>query len=289
MRPLIINQQITLRNILSLEKYLDEVRKIELLTTEKETELAKRVRMGDSLAKELLVKANLRFVISVSKKYQNHGLSLPDLISEGNLGLLKAAENFDETRGFKFITYAVWWIRQSIVQAISEQSRIVRLPVNIIWEIQKINQTWYHMQQKLHRDPTENEVAEKLDISAEKIKFSLNFSNMHFSLDAPLDNEENINRYDFLKDEDTPEPDQNLLKGSLRKDIERSLNCLAKGEAQILKYYFGLNNQLPLSCDEIAKIMGLSVYKIRQIKEGAIKKLRDKKRNFLLRSYLEMQ
>jgi RNA polymerase primary sigma factor len=289
MRPFIITQQITTRNLLSLEKYLDEVRKIELLTVEKETELANRVRMGDSHAKEILVKANLRFVISVSKKYQNHGLGLSDLISEGNLGLLKAAESFDETRGFKFITYAVWWIRQSIVQAISEQSRIVRLPVNIIWEIHNINQTWYHMQQKLHSDPTVNEVAEKLNISTEKIKFSLNFSNMHFSLDAPLDNEEDMTRYDFLKDEDTPEPDQNLLKSSLQKDIERSLNCLTKGEAQILNYYFGLNNQSPLSCEEIAKIMGFSVYRIKKIKEAAIQKLKDKKRNYLLRSYLEMQ
>jgi RNA polymerase primary sigma factor len=289
MRPFIITQQITTRNLLSLEKYLDEVRKIELLTVEKETELANRVRMGDSHAKEILVKANLRFVISVSKKYQNHGLGLSDLISEGNLGLLKAAESFDETRGFKFITYAVWWIRQSIVQAISEQSRIVRLPVNIIWEIHNINQTWYHMQQKFHSDPTVNEVAEKLNISTEKIKFSLNFSNMHFSLDAPLDNEEDMTRYDFLKDEDTPEPDQNLLKSSLQKDIERSLNCLTKGEAQILNYYFGLNNQSPLSCEEIAKIMGFSVYRIKKIKEAAIQKLKDKKRNYLLRSYLEMQ
>ncbi len=288
MRPFIIYPQITARNVMSLQKYMDEVRKTELLTVEQETELAKRVRLGDSQAKETLVKSNLRFVISVSKKYQNQGLSLPDLISEGNLGLLKAAESFDETRGFKFITYAVWWIRQSIVQAISEHSRIVRLPANIIWEIHKINKTWYNMQQSLQRDPSVNEASEKLNISTEKIKFSLNFSNMHFSLDAPLDNEVDINRYDFLKDEDTPEPDQNLLKSSLRKDIELSLNSLTKGEAQILKYYFGLNNQPPLSCDEIAKIMGLSVYKIRQIKEGAIKKLRDKKRNFLLKSYLGM-
>ncbi len=289
MRPFIITQQITTRNVMSLEKYLDEVRKIELLTVEKETELAKRVRMGDSQAKEILVKANLRFVISVSKKYQNQGLSLPDLISEGNLGLLKAAENFDETRGFKFITYAVWWIRQFIVQAISEQSRIVRLPVNIIWEIHKINQTWYHMQQKLHRDPTVNEVAEKLDISTEKIKFCLNCSKMHFSLDAPLNYDDDCTRYDTLKNDYSTKPDQNLIKSSLRNDIERSLNSLTKHEAQIMKYYYGLNNQPPLSCEEIAKIMCFSVYRIRKIKEIAIQKLRFNEKSYLLKSYFEMQ
>jgi len=289
MRPFIITQQITKRNVMSLEKYLDEVRKIELLTVEKETELAKRVRKGDEKAREILVKANLRFVISVSKKYQNQGLSLPDLISEGNLGLLKAVESFDETRGFKFITYAVWWIRQSIVQAISEQSRIVRLPANIIWEVHKINHTYFTMQNQLQREPSENEVADKLDFPTGKIKFALNFSSMHFSLDAPLDNEEDITRYDYLKDEDTPEPDQNLIISSLRKDIERSLNSLTKGEAQILKYYFGLNNQPPISCEEIAKIMGFSVYRISKIKEAAIQKLRCKEKSYLLKSYLEMQ
>ncbi|HDR50957.1 MAG TPA: RNA polymerase sigma factor RpoD/SigA [Mariniphaga anaerophila] len=289
MKPFIITQQITKRNVMSLEKYLDEVRKIELLTVEKETELAKRVRKGDEKAREILVKANLRFVISVSKKYQNQGLSLPDLISEGNLGLLKAVESFDETRGFKFITYAVWWIRQSIVQAISEQSRIVRLPANIIWEVHKINHTYFTMQNQLQREPSENEVADKLDFPTGKIKFALNFSSMHFSLDAPLDNEEDITRYDYLKDEDTPEPDQNLIISSLRKDIERSLNSLTKGEAQILKYYFGLNNQPPISCEEIAKIMGFSVYRISKIKEAAIQKLRCKEKSYLLKSYLEMQ
>ena len=288
MRPFIINPQITLRNVMSLQKYLDEVRKTDLLTVEQETELAKRVRTGDSKAKEKLVKANLRFVISVSKQYQNQGLSLPDLISEGNLGLLKAAESFDETRGFNFITYAVWWIRQSIVQAISEHSRIVRLPANIIWEIHKVNQTWYNMQQSLERDPSVHEASEKLQISTEKINFALNFSNMHFSLDAPIDDDGDYNRYDFLKDDNSKNPDHNLIKNSMGKDIERLLKSLPQREAQILKYYFGLNGEPVLSCKEIAKIMDCSVYRIRQMKDAALKKLRENKISYLLKSYLGM-
>ncbi len=286
MRQLKITKQVTNRDTLSLDKYLHEIGKVELLSAEKEVELAKRIKKGDQEALEILVKANLRFVVSVAKQYQNQGLSLPDLINEGNLGLIKAAERFDETRGFKFISYAVWWIRQSILQALAEQSRIVRLPLNKIGSINKINKAFNKLEQEFQRDPTFEEVSKLMESSTELIEDAMNFSNIHVSMDAPLRDEEMTNMYDVMLNEDSPSPDSGLITNSLRKEIERSLSTLTEREGDILRYYFGLNGITAYSLEEIGEEFSLTRERVRQIKEKAIRKLRNQYRNRLLKAYL---
>jgi len=286
MRQLKITKQVTNRDTLSLDKYLHEIGKVELLSAEKEVELAKRIKKGDRQALEILIKANLRFVVSVSKQYQNQGLSLPDLINEGNLGLIKAAERFDETRGFKFISYAVWWIRQSILQALAEQARIVRLPLNKIGSINKINKAFSKLEQEYQREPTIEEIAELMDSKPELIEDSMNFSSIHVSMDAPLREEEANNMYDVMLNDDSPVPDEKLIDSSLRQEIERSLGTLGDREAEILRFYFGLNGYQPHTLEEIGDEFGLTRERVRQIKEKAIKKLKNQYRNRLLKSYL---
>jgi len=286
MRQLKITKQVTNRDTLSLDKYLHEIGKVELLSAEKEVELAKRIKKGDRQALETLIKANLRFVVSVSKQYQNQGLTLNDLINEGNLGLIKAAERFDETRGFKFISYAVWWIRQSILQALAEQARIVRLPLNKIGSINKINKAFSKLEQEFQREPTVDEVAELMEAKPELIEDSMNFSSIHVSMDAPLRDEEANNMYDVMLNEDSPKPDEELMDSSLRQEIERSLSTLGDREAEILRFYFGLNGYQPHTLEEIGDEFGLTRERVRQIKEKAIKKLKNQYRNRLLKSYL---
>ncbi|MFV0269901.1 MAG: RNA polymerase sigma factor RpoD/SigA [Draconibacterium sp.] len=286
MRQLKITKQVTNRDTLSLDKYLHEIGKVELLSAEKEVELAKRIKKGDRAALEILIKANLRFVVSVSKQYQNQGLSLPDLINEGNLGLIKAAERFDETRGFKFISYAVWWIRQSILQALAEQARIVRLPLNKIGSINKINKAFNKLEQEFQREPTVEELAELMEMKPDLVKDSMIFSNVHVSMDAPLREEEASNMYDVMMNEDSPDPDEKLMDLSLRQEIERSLATLGEREAEILRYYFGLKGYQQHTLEEIGDEFGLTRERVRQIKEKAIKKLRNQYRNRLLKSYL---
>lgn len=286
MRQLKITKQVTNRDTLSLDKYLHEIGKVELLSAEKEVELAKRIKKGDRQALETLIKANLRFVVSVSKQYQNQGLSLPDLINEGNLGLIKAAERFDETRGFKFISYAVWWIRQSILQALAEQARIVRLPLNKIGSINKINKAFNKLEQEFQREPTIEEVALLMESKIEIVEDSLNFASIHISMDAPLREEEANNLYDVMLNEDSPNPEDSLIDDSLRMEIERSLSTLGDRESEILRYYFGLNSYQPHTLEEIGDEFGLTRERVRQIKEKAIKKLKNQYRNRLLKSYL---
>jgi len=286
MRQLKITKQVTNRDTLSLDKYLHEIGKVELLSAEKEVELAKRIKKGDSEALDTLIKANLRFVVSVSKQYQNQGLSLPDLINEGNLGLIKAAERFDETRGFKFISYAVWWIRQSILQALAEQARIVRLPLNKIGSINKINKAFNKLEQEFQRDPTTDEVATLMESKPDLIEDAMNFSNIHISMDAPLRDEEANNLYDVMLNDDSPSPDSGLINSSLRQEIERSLATLGEREAEILRCYFGLNGYQPHTLEEIGDTFGLTRERVRQIKEKAIKKLKNQYRNRLLKAYL---
>lgn len=286
MRQLKISKQVTNRDTLSLDKYLHEIGKVELLSPEHEVELAKKIKRGDRLAFETLIKANLRFVVSVAKQYQNQGLSLPDLINEGNLGLIKAAERFDETRGFKFISYAVWWIRQSILQALAEHARIVRLPLNKIGSISKINKAFSMLEQEYQREPTNDEMADILNTSRDLIEDSLSLSNLHVSMDAPIGDDDSSNLYDMLLNNDSPDPDNDLITDSLRKEIERSLSTLGEREADILRYYFGLNGFPPYTLEEIGEEFGLTRERVRQIKEKAIKKLRNQYRNRLLKSYL---
>lgn len=286
MRQLKITKQVTNRDTLSLDKYLHEIGKVELLSAEKEVELAKRIKKGDRAALETLIKANLRFVVSVSKQYQNQGLSLPDLINEGNLGLIKAAERFDETRGFKFISYAVWWIRQSILQALAEQARIVRLPLNKIGSINKINKAFNKLEQEFQREPTVEEVAKLMEAKPELVEDSMNFSSIHVSMDAPLRDEEGNNLYDVMLNNDSPNPDEELLNSSLKQEIERSLATLGEREAEILRFYFGLRGYQSHTLEEIGDEFGLTRERVRQIKEKAIKKLKNQYRNRLLKSYL---
>ena len=286
MRQLKITKQVTNRDTLSLDKYLHEIGKVELLSADKEVELAKRIKKGDRAALETLIKANLRFVVSVSKQYQNQGLSLPDLINEGNLGLIKAAERFDETRGFKFISYAVWWIRQSILQALAEQARIVRLPLNKIGSINKVNKAFSKLEQEFQREPTVDEVATLMESKPELVEDSMNFSSIHVSMDAPLREEEGNNLYDVMLNDDSPNPEDSLLDDSLRQEIERSLATLGDREAEILRFYFGLKGYQSHTLEEIGDEFGLTRERVRQIKEKAIKKLKNQYRNRLLKSYL---
>jgi RNA polymerase primary sigma factor len=288
MRQLKITKQVTNRETASLDKYLQEIGRVDLITAEEEVELARRIKKGDQVALEKLTKANLRFVVSVSKQYQNQGLSLPDLINEGNLGLIKAAQRFDETRGFKFISYAVWWIRQSILQALAEQSRIVRLPLNKIGSINKINKAFARLEQEFERPPTAAELAETLDMTLDEVKQSMKNAGRHVSMDAPLKDgdESSSNMYDVMRTGDTPSPDMDLMTESLRKEIERSLRTLTPREGDVIRLYFGLNGEHPMTLEEIGERFDLTRERVRQIKEKAIRRLKHTSRSRILKSYL---
>ena len=286
MRQLKIIKQVTNRETPSLDKYLHEIGKVDLINAEEEVELARRIKKNDSIALEKLISANLRFVVSVAKQYQNQGLSLPDLINEGNLGLIKAAQRFDETRGFKFISYAVWWIRQSILQALAEQARIVRLPLNKIGSINKINKVFNELEQQFEREPTILEISQVMELAPNDIKDALRSSGRHVSMDAPLQDGEDGTLYEVLLNSDTPSPDRELLNESLRKEIERALSTLTYREASIIKLYFGLGGKHPHTLEEIGEEFNLTRERVRQIKEKAIKRLKHATRSKILKSYL---
>ena len=288
MRQLKIAKQVTNRETASLDKYLQEIGRVDLITADEEVELARRIRAGDRAALERLTKANLRFVVSVSKQYQNQGLALPDLINEGNLGLIKAAERFDETRGFKFISYAVWWIRQSILQALAEQARIVRLPLNKIGNINKINRAFSELEQKFERPPSAEELAEFLNCSTDEVKQSLAQNGRHISMDAPLveGDESSSNMYDVLSGEGMPSPENNLTMESLRSDIKRSLLTLTPRESEVICMFYGLDGRPPMSLEEIGTKFDLTRERVRQIKEKAIRRLKHTSKNRTLKSYL---
>ncbi len=286
MRQLKITKQVTNRETASLDKYLQEIGKVDLITADEEVELAQRIKKGDQAALEKLTKANLRFVVSVAKQYQNQGLTLPDLINEGNLGLIKAAQRFDETRGFKFISYAVWWIRQSILQALAEQSRIVRLPLNKIGSINKINKTFAFLEQANERQPSPEEIAKELDMTVEDVKQSLKNSGRHVSMDAPLIDGEDSNLYDVLRSGESPNPDRELLHESLRTEIERALETLTPREADVIRLYFGLAGQHSMTLEEIGETFDLTRERVRQIKEKAIRRLKHTSRSKILKTYL---
>ena len=286
MRQLKITKQVTNRETASLDKYLQEIGKIDLITADEEVELAQRIKAGDQVALEKLTKANLRFVVSVAKQYQNQGLTLPDLINEGNLGLIKAAQRFDETRGFKFISYAVWWIRQSILQALAEQSRIVRLPLNKIGSINKINKTFAFLEQSHERPPSAEEIAKELDMTINDVKESMKNSGRHVSMDAPLVEGEDSNLYDVLRSGESPNPDRDLLHESLRTEIERALETLTPREADVIRLYFGLGDQHPMTLEEIGETFDLTRERVRQIKEKAIRRLKHTSRSKILKTYL---
>ena len=285
MRQLKITKSITNRESASLDKYLQEIGREELIGVDEEVELAQRIRKGDQEALEKLTKANLRFVVSVAKQYQNQGLSLPDLINEGNLGLIKAAEKFDETRGFKFISYAVWWIRQSILQALAEQSRIVRLPLNQVGSLNKINKALQKFEQDNERMPSPDELAEILDIPRDKIADTLRVSGRHVSVDAPFVDGEDNSLLDVLVNNDSPNADRGLVNESLNKEIERALSTLTERERDIVKDFFGIGTQ-EMTLEEIGEKFGLTRERVRQIKEKAIRRLRHSNRSKLLKSYL---
>ena len=286
MRQLKITKQVTNRETASLDKYLQEIGKVDLITAEEEVELAQRIKAGDQIALEKLTKANLRFVVSVAKQYQNQGLTLPDLINEGNLGLIKAAQRFDETRGFKFISYAVWWIRQSILQALAEQSRIVRLPLNKIGSINKINKTYAFLEQAHERAPSAEEIAKELDMTINDVKESVKNSGRHVSMDAPLVEGEDSNLYDVLNSGESPNPDRVLLHESLRTEIERALETLTPREADVVRLYFGLGDQHAMTLEEIGETFDLTRERVRQIKEKAIRRLKHTSRSKILKTYL---
>lgn len=286
MRQLNITKQVTNRETASLDKYLHDIGKVELITAEEEVELARKIKEGDQAALEKLTKANLRFVVSVAKQYQNQGLSLPDLINEGNLGLIKAAQRFDETRGFKFISYAVWWIRQSILQALAEQSRIVRLPLNKIGTINKINKAYAYLEQEYEREPRADEIASLLDITEAEVKDSMRNSSRHLSMDASLTQDKDNNMYDVLKSEDSPTPDKGLLYESLKQEINRTISTLPQREADIIKLYFGLDSKHPMTLEEIGEKFDLTRERVRQIKEKAIRRLKNQSKCKNLKAYL---
>ena len=286
MRQLKITKQVTNRETASLDKYLQEIGKVDLITADEEVELAQRIKAGDQIALEKLTKANLRFVVSVAKQYQNQGLTLPDLINEGNLGLIKAAQRFDETRGFKFISYAVWWIRQSILQALAEQSRIVRLPLNKIGSINKINKAFAFLEQANERKPSAEEIAKELDMTVADVKQSLKNSGRHVSMDAPLIQGEDSNLYDVLRSGESPNPDKDLLTESLRTEIERALETLTPREADVVRLYFGLAGQHSMTLEEIGETFDLTRERVRQIKEKAIRRLKHTSRSKILKTYL---
>ncbi len=285
MRQLKITKSITNRESASLDKYLQEIGKEDLITVEEEVELAQRIKKGDQEALEKLTKANLRFVVSVAKQYQNQGLSLPDLINEGNLGLIKAAEKFDETRGFKFISYAVWWIRQSILQALAEQSRIVRLPLNQVGSLNKINKAFARFEQENERTPSPEELAAALDLPREKVTDTMRVAGRHVSVDAPFADGEDNNLLDVLVNTDSPNADRGLINESLSTEVERALDTLTEREKDIVKYFFGIGCS-EMTLEEIGDKFGLTRERVRQIKEKAIRRLRHSSRSKLLKSYL---
>jgi RNA polymerase primary sigma factor len=286
MRQLKISKQITNRESQSLDKYLQEIGKVDLLTPDEEVELAKRIREGDQMALERLTKANLRFVVSVAKQYQNQGLSLGDLINEGNLGLIKAAQRFDETRGFKFISYAVWWIRQSILQALAEQSRIVRLPLNRVGSLNKISKTFSELEQKYEREPSPDELAEVLDVTTSEIVDTMKISGRHVSMDAPFVQGEENSLLDVLENDGEDTPDGELMNDSLRREVQRALSTLTQREADVITLYFGLNGEHSMTLEEIGEKFNLTRERVRQIKEKAIRRLRHTSRSKALKPYL---
>jgi len=285
-----IGKQFTNRESQSIDKYLQEIGKVELLDVEEEIDLAKKIKYGDEKEKqkalEKLTKANLRFVVSVAKQYQNQGLSLGDLINEGNLGLIKAAKRFDETRGFKFISYAVWWIRQSILQALAEQSRIVRLPLNRVGALNKIGKAYSTLEQAFEREPSADELAEQLDMSLYEVSDTLKISGRHLSIDAPFVHGEDSRLVDIMPNQNQPLPDHSLINESLKIEIQRALNTLSPRERDVLKLYYGLDQENPLTLEEIGEKFKLTRERVRQIKEKAIRRLRHKSRSRLLKAYL---
>ncbi len=286
MRQLKITKSITNRESASLDKYLQEIGREELITAEEEVVLAKRIKDGDQSALEKLTRANLRFVVSVAKQYQNQGLSLPDLINEGNLGLIKAAKRFDETRGFKFISYAVWWIRQSILQALAEQSRIVRLPLNQVGSLNKINKAYSKLEQEFEREPSAEELADVLDLPIDKVSDTMKVSGRHVSMDAPFANGEESSLLDVLVNLDSPKADSGLMNESLSKEIDRALSTLTERERDVVKLFFGIGLNHGLTLEEIGDKFDLTRERVRQIKEKAIRRLRHSSRSKLLQQYL---
>jgi RNA polymerase primary sigma factor len=286
MRQLKITKSITNRESQSLEKYLQEIGREELITAEEEVRLARKIKEGDQNALDRLTKANLRFVVSVAKQYQNQGLSLPDLINEGNLGLIKAAKRFDETRGFKFISYAVWWIRQSILQALAEQSRIVRLPLNQVGSLNKISKAYSKLEQEFEREPSPEEISKILEIPMEKVSDTMRVSGKHVSMDAPFVQGEDNSLLDVLENSDSPRADHFLMNESLQREIERSLSTLTEREREVIKLFFGIGMNHGLTLEEIGAKFDLTRERVRQIKEKAIRRLRDKSRSKLLKAYL---
>jgi RNA polymerase primary sigma factor len=286
MRQLKISKQITNRESQSLDKYLQEIGKVDLLTPDEEVELAKRIKEGDQIALEKLTKANLRFVVSVAKQYQNQGLSLGDLINEGNLGLIKAAQRFDETRGFKFISYAVWWIRQSILQALAEQSRIVRLPLNRVGSLNKISKTFSELEQKFEREPSPEELAEVLEVTTAEVVDTMKISGRHVSMDAPFVQGEENSLLDVLENDSEETPDSGLMTDSLRREVQRALSTLTQRESDVITLYFGLNGEHAMTLEEIGEKFNLTRERVRKIKEKAIRRLRHTSRSKALKPYL---
>jgi RNA polymerase primary sigma factor len=286
MRQLKISKQITNRESQSLDKYLQEIGKVGLITSDEEVILAQRIREGDQMALEKLTKANLRFVVSVAKQYQNNGLTLGDLINEGNVGLIKAAKRFDEKRGFKFISYAVWWIRQSIMQALAEQSRIVRLPLNRVGSLNKISKTFSDLEQKFQREPSPDELAEVLDVTTEEVVDTLKVGSRHVSMNAPFVQGEENGLLDVLENDSEETPDSGLMIDSLRREVQRSLSTLTQRESDVIAYYFGLNGEHAMTLEEIGEKFSLTRERVRQIKEKATRRLRHSSRSKTLKSYL---
>ncbi|MCB4806756.1 RNA polymerase sigma factor RpoD/SigA [Tamlana sp. 62-3] len=286
MRQLKITKQVTNRESKSLDKYLQDISKISMITADEEVELAQRIKKGDQKALDKLTTANLRFVVSVAKQYQNQGLTLPDLINEGNAGLVKAAKRFDETRGFKFISYAVWWIRQAILQALAEQSRIVRLPLNKIGSINKIKKAYSFLEQEYQREPNAQEIANELDLTISDVKQSMKVSGKHVSMDAPFKEGETSNLYDVVSSNQSPKPDAGLIKKSLNTEVNRALNMLSNKEAEVIRCYYGISQKHPMSLQEIGDAFGLTRERVRQIKEKAIRRLRHNSKSKVLKTYL---
>ncbi len=286
MRQLKIVKQITNRENQSLDKYLQEIGKVDLITAEMEVELAKRIKAGDQIALEKLTKANLRFVVSVAKQYQNNGLTLGDLINEGNVGLIKAAMRFDETRGFKFISYAVWWIRQSILQALAEQSRVVRLPLNRVGSLNKISKTFSELEQRFQREPSAEEMADEMQVSLEEVRSTMQTGGRHISVDAPFVQGESNNLLDVLINDTEETPDSNLMRDSLKREVSRALATLPERESEIISDYFGLNGNHSLTLEEIGEKFNITRERVRQIKEKATKRLKHTSRSKSLKSYL---
>lgn len=286
MRQLKINKQITNRESQSLDKYLQEIGKVDLITSDMEVELARRIRQGDQVALEKLTKANLRFVVSVAKQYQHHGLTLGDMINEGNLGLIKAAMRFDETRGFKFISYAVWWIRQSILQALAEQARVVRLPLNRVSSLSRLTKAFSTLKQKFQREPSAEELAGELETTVEEVENTLRVGGRHVSVDAPFAQGEENSLLDVLESTSNETPDDELMRESLRNEIGRALSTLTAREAEVISYYFGLNGHAAMTLEEIGDHFGLTRERVRQIKEKATRRLRHTSRSRSLQTYL---